>query len=592
MKTRPRTICEPARLEQLRVWLSAELEERNGLSKKVSKGDLRKRDGVRRVDIQTKCKSLGLGFKSSDVKEIVRSCTLGESSNASDTEIVTTTDVGSFLTTYAAPQPIVQQQTVGRVVDVPQVPTVEKVVAVPQVQVQEVVRHVPRVEVQEVVREVPLVQIQDVERVVEVQQLQTVENIVEEPQVQVQEVVRHVPRVEIQEVVRQVPKDQIQTVEKFVDVPQTQTVEEVVELPEVQIQKVVHGDEDKEREKVSQRAHLLSRVDELSEAMAKLKRRQVGFMESRRPCAYYNRGWCKFGDDCAYPHTEKKRDAERSRSPKHRLQRLCSEMPVLPFSLDVLPGYPVKMSSKNALKLALAGLSMGYEPKKLDEGTSGIYALYGPTKKPVAVVKPACEVHIDARMAAANLNAFDVLRNEVAASLLDHKSSAGVPQTLLVNAKWRGQHLGAAMFQLYVEDSVSLDRGGADPRILAAEEIHKIAVLDVRLGNRDRNKGNFMVGKDQTLVPIDHAYSFLPESASVLNMVWLEWPRSQLPLTARMAQYVEGLDFANDERILTALGFSSDSIAGVAARLASLKSGAKEGRSISSICHDVLTIVS
>lgn len=51
------------------------------------------------------------------------------------------------------------------------------------------------------------------------------------------------------------------------------------------------------------------------------------------------------------------------------------------------------------------------------------------------------------------------------------------------------------------------------------QEVHKIAVLDMRLANADRHGGNILIRKDDNgqieLIPIDHGYC-LPESVSIL----------------------------------------------------------------------------
>ena len=53
------------------------------------------------------------------------------------------------------------------------------------------------------------------------------------------------------------------------------------------------------------------------------------------------------------------------------------------------------------------------------------------------------------------------------------------------------------------------------PSRFAAPEVHKIAVLDMRLVNADRNGANILVQKegsdDYRLIPIDHGYC-LPET--------------------------------------------------------------------------------
>ena len=63
------------------------------------------------------------------------------------------------------------------------------------------------------------------------------------------------------------------------------------------------------------------------------------------------------------------------------------------------------------------------------------------------------------------------------------------------------------------------------------EEVHKIAILDMRLANTDRNGGNILVqrkpGKSRPeyqLIPIDHGYC-LPSTFADINFEWMYWPQ-------------------------------------------------------------------
>jgi hypothetical protein len=59
------------------------------------------------------------------------------------------------------------------------------------------------------------------------------------------------------------------------------------------------------------------------------------------------------------------------------------------------------------------------------------------------------------------------------------------------------------------------------------EEVHKIAILDLRIQNCDRNDENILIkktpGKFQ-LLPIDHGLSF-PDTFSVIKdeVCWMYW---------------------------------------------------------------------
>ena len=62
----------------------------------------------------------------------------------------------------------------------------------------------------------------------------------------------------------------------------------------------------------------------------------------------------------------------------------------------------------------------------------------------------------------------------------------------------------------------------------ALDEVHKIAVLDLRLCNLDRNPCNILVTTDlKRLVPIDHGLT-IPDSLEVCSydLAWLSFPQA------------------------------------------------------------------
>ena len=112
---------------------------------------------------------------------------------------------------------------------------------------------------------------------------------------------------------------------------------------------------------------------------------------------------------------------------------------------------------------------------------------------------------------------------EVAAYILDHPVGdhisghtvgfSGVPPTTLVRSIHRGKSFKIGSLQMFMENNGSTEDMG--PRAFPVKEVHKIAVLDIRLANADRHAGNILVHKEEEgdnykLIPIDHGYC-LPE---------------------------------------------------------------------------------
>ena len=92
--------------------------------------------------------------------------------------------------------------------------------------------------------------------------------------------------------------------------------------------------------------------------------------------------------------------------------------------------------------------------------------------------------------------------------------------------------------------------------LFSVEEVHKIAILDIRILNCDRNDENILVVKkrDKTtgkcfyrLVPIDHSLSF-PDCIKIqeYEMVWMGWEQSQKPFSKEMLKYIEKIDILED----------------------------------------------
>jgi hypothetical protein len=226
---------------------------------------------------------------------------------------------------------------------------------------------------------------------------------------------------------------------------------------------------------------------------------------------------------------------------------------------------------------ARRGLSLGFKPVLSLEGSAGTYFFHGARKQRVAVFKPA-----DEEPYAPN-NPRGYLRQpgqpmcmregvdpgqacirEVAAYLLDRDGFSGVPMTTLAEARHptafntNGSKLkvsegGAAVgahsvtasplsppssssttttkagsLQEFVRVECTMD--DISPSKLSTEEVHKIAILDIRLLNADRNAANLLVRRtwdgNLELVPIDHGYCLRAVAdVSWMDWCWLDWPQ-------------------------------------------------------------------
>jgi hypothetical protein len=214
---------------------------------------------------------------------------------------------------------------------------------------------------------------------------------------------------------------------------------------------------------------------------------------------------------------------------------------------------------------ARRGLAVGLKPDLVLEGSGGTYFLHDARKNKIAVFKPADEEPYAENNPRGYLRQQgqpmalregiapgEACMREVAAYLLDHDGFSGVPMTTLAEARHpafntNGARLnvsqgGAAMgahsisphslvnppsmkkpgsFQEFVRCDCTMD--DISPSKIPVEEIHKIAILDIRLMNADRNAANLLVRRRPDnkleLVPIDHGYCL----RSVCDVSWMDW---------------------------------------------------------------------
>lgn len=169
---------------------------------------------------------------------------------------------------------------------------------------------------------------------------------------------------------------------------------------------------------------------------------------------------------------------------------------------------------------------------------------------------------------------------EVAAYLLDHGGVSGVPMTTLAEARHpafsvNGVRLNCAQgggaigahsitvnsptksplmkkagsFQEFVRCECTMD--DISPSKLSVHEVHKIAILDIRILNADRNAANLLVRRRQDnsleLVPIDHGYCLRSVSdISWMDWCWLDWPQlKKVRLSLACVSWLVSHFFAN-----------------------------------------------
>lgn len=227
---------------------------------------------------------------------------------------------------------------------------------------------------------------------------------------------------------------------------------------------------------------------------------------------------------------------------------------------------------RQIVQQARRALALGLKPELVLDGSGGTYFLHDSRKGKVAVFKPADEEPYAENNPRGYLPQPDestYLREgvvpgeacirEVAAFILDHAGFSDVPMTTLVEARHPvfntngaqlkvsqgGASIGAhsisssgttsrsvvrkvGSFQEFVRTDCTMD--DISPSKISVDEVHKIAVLDIRLLNADRNPANLLCRRRSDnsfqLIPIDHGFCLRScADVSWMDWCWLDWPQ-------------------------------------------------------------------
>lgn len=222
---------------------------------------------------------------------------------------------------------------------------------------------------------------------------------------------------------------------------------------------------------------------------------------------------------------------------------------------------------------ARSGLDSGASFELEGAGTGGAYRLQTQWGQPVAILKPRDEeafaennprglrspIGSTAGFRSGAVKPGTGADREAAAFLLDHGNFAGVPATALVKVQHPGLASGDNQ-EASLQDFVT-HRGPASdysPSLFSVRTVHRIAQLDLRLINLDRNDSNLLVTGEQgqfELIPIDHGLC-LPEKVAMTTdgIAWMSWPSAKEQWDANVLAYVLSVDASADLDLMTTCG--------------------------------------
>jgi len=112
--------------------------------------------------------------------------------------------------------------------------------------------------------------------------------------------------------------------------------------------------------------------------------------------------------------------------------------------------------------------------------------------------------------------------------------------------------------QLFANNLGPIENFSSD--IFEVDEVQKIAILDLRMLNLDRNLCNILVCCNKgfegnfekyRLVPIDHGLS-IPDTLAInsYELAWLSFEQANLPFSQRSLEFIERLDIKADIQLL------------------------------------------
>jgi len=282
----------------------------------------------------------------------------------------------------------------------------------------------------------------------------------------------------------------------------------------------------------------------------------------------------------------------------------------------------------NLAERAKAGLLNEKGPELCEDGVGGVYFMKDASGSRIAVFKPQDEEPFNAN----NPKGFRPRRNslssfkegiligeasvrEASAFLLDHGNWAGIPPTGLafcehpafyltqepagedvgINVKNQGKKKLGSFQKYIVHDGNTEDKSMSLISQFPLDEVHKIAVLDIRLFNTDRHGGNILYSESvddegntrYTLIPIDHGYT-IPSTLGEAWFAWQHWPQAKQKMSEKTLQYIQELDVERDIKILLEQfprAFRKEHFKVLRISYMLLKSGAQSGLSLFQISN-------
>lgn len=267
-----------------------------------------------------------------------------------------------------------------------------------------------------------------------------------------------------------------------------------------------------------------------------------------------------------------------------------------------VPGAPCNAGFLQTIQNANQGLKMKLTPQLTWDGTGGVYLMRDAYKNVQGVFKPLDEepcAPFNPRGHAGKIRSSGIRPGiwsgeggyrETAAYFLDHQGFAGVPKTAMVESQHTTYNYGnqkcypkKGSFQEYINNKGAIEDYSVT--LFSKFEIQKIAILDIRILNLDRNEGNILVTNNNKLIPIDHSLS-MPETIEIteLDLCWMNFVQCRENIEESCLDYIDKIDIITDLKLIQDLVPISDkSLMNLRVAGELLKKGAKAGLTLQQI---------
>lgn len=225
---------------------------------------------------------------------------------------------------------------------------------------------------------------------------------------------------------------------------------------------------------------------------------------------------------------------------------------------------PSKLSSIEDAKM---GIKKGLYPVLISHGCSGAYWMRSPKREIVGLFKPFDEeIHapnnpigprfqgaLGARKTRIGVRVGECCHREVAAFLVDqflgfgivpHTAYASFAHYLFFDAHenlygFKKTKIKYGSFQEYVVGFKAIvDAEDKEINQVAIDEYQLLIVLDIIIGNSDRNAGNFLINEEK-IAAIDHGLSFPDRHENYSKWYWEQFPHNEIPMLTTIVNLIE-----------------------------------------------------